>query len=60
MPVLDVDRARQVLVVKRSMRSGYAGIENPLFYKPNTQMLFGDAKEVIASLVSELKALQPA
>jgi len=60
MPVLDVDRARQVLVIKRSMRSGYAGIENPLFYKANTQMLFGDAKEVIASLVSELKALAPA
>ena len=60
MPVINVDEAAQVVVLKRSMRTGYAGIENPLFFKPNTQMLFGDAKETIKATVGELKALQPA
>lgn len=59
MPVINVDEAAQVVVLKRSMRTGYAGIENPLFFKPNTQMLFGDAKETIKATVGELKALQP-
>jgi NAD(P) transhydrogenase subunit beta len=54
MPVINVDRARTVFVLKRSMASGFAGIENPLFYKDNTRMLFGDAKESIAGLVREL------
>ena len=57
MPVIDVDRAGQAIVLKRSMNTGYAGIENPLFFKPNTQMIFGDAKETIAGVVAELKAL---
>jgi len=60
MPVINVDEAGQVVVLKRSMRTGYAGIENPLFHKPNTQMLFGDAKETIKAVVGELKALQAA
>lgn len=54
MPVINVDQARTVFVLKRSMASGFAGIENPLFYKDNTRMLFGDAKESIGSLVREL------
>jgi NAD(P) transhydrogenase subunit beta len=54
MPILDVDKAQNVVVVKRSMRSGFAGIENELFYEPGTAMLFGDAKEVAAELVHEL------
>jgi len=53
MPVINVDSARTVFVLKRSMASGFAGIENPLFYKENTRMLFGDAKESIAGLVRE-------
>lgn len=54
MPVINVDKARTVFVLKRSMASGFAGIENPLFYKDNTRMLFGDAKESIGGLVREL------
>ena len=57
MPVLEVWRAKNVVVMKRSMASGYAGIENPLFFKSNNQMLFGDAKKTLADLVSELKNL---
>ena len=53
MPVINVDKARTVFVLKRSMASGFAGIENPLFYKENTRMLFGDAKESIGQLVRE-------
>ena len=53
MPVINVDHARTVFVLKRSMASGFAGIENPLFYKDNTRMLFGDAKESIGGLVRE-------
>ena len=53
MPVINVDLARTVFVLKRSMASGFAGIENPLFYKDNTRMLFGDAKESISGLVRE-------
>ncbi len=60
MPVINVDEAAQVVVLKRSMRTGYAGIENPLFYKDNTQMLFGDAKETVKAIVGELKTLQTA
>jgi NAD(P) transhydrogenase subunit beta len=53
MPVINVDHARTVFVLKRSMASGFAGIENPLFYKENTRMLFGDAKESIGGLIRE-------
>ncbi len=55
MPVIEVDRAKTVIVLKRSMRSGFAGIENPLFYKENTRMLFGDAKESITRLTEQFK-----
>jgi H+-translocating NAD(P) transhydrogenase subunit beta len=57
MPVLQVWTAKNTVVLKRSMASGYAGIENPLFFKQNTAMLFGDAKKTLADLVTELKAL---
>ena len=56
MPVINVDSARTVFVLKRSMASGFAGIENPLFYKDNTRMLFGDAKESIGGLVREFSS----
>ncbi|MFT5481983.1 MAG: NAD(P) transhydrogenase subunit beta [Halieaceae bacterium] len=55
MPIINVDHARTVFVLKRSMASGFAGIENPLFYKDNTRMLFGDAKESISSLIREFE-----
>jgi NAD(P) transhydrogenase subunit beta len=57
MPILDVENASNVIVNKRSMKAGYAGIENELFYKPKTSMLFGDAKKALSQLVSEIKAL---
>jgi NAD(P) transhydrogenase subunit beta len=47
MPILEVDRARHVFVIKRSMNPGFAGIQNPLFFKENTMMIFGDAKKVV-------------
>jgi NAD(P) transhydrogenase subunit beta len=55
MPVIEADRARNVFVLKRSMASGFAGIPNPLFYRSNTRMVFGDAKETIETLVEEFK-----
>jgi NAD(P) transhydrogenase subunit beta len=57
MPILDVDDAASIIVVKRSMRSGFAGIENALFHLDKTQMLFGDAKKVIGQVVDELGRL---
>ena len=57
MPILDVDNAQTVVVLKRSMNPGFAGIENPLFYNPKTVMLFGDAKESIMKLAAGVKAL---
>lgn len=57
MPILEVGKAKLVVVNKRSMRPGYAGIENQLFFKPNTSMLFGDAKSVLNQLVGEIKNL---
>jgi proton-translocating NAD(P)+ transhydrogenase subunit beta len=57
MPILDVDKASSVIVLKRSMASGFAGIDNPLFYDPKTSMLFGDAKSSVADLLSEVHAL---
>ena len=56
MPVLDVENAKSVIVNKRSMKPGYAGIENQLFYQPKTSMLFGDAKKVLQDLCAEIKA----
>ena len=54
MPILDVENAHSVVVIKRSMNPGFAGIENELYFKPNTSMLFGDAKAAVADITSEL------
>jgi NAD(P) transhydrogenase subunit beta len=54
MPILDVDKASSVIVLKRSMNSGFAGIDNPLFYNPKTAMLFGDAKASVSEVTAEL------
>ncbi len=56
MPIINVDQARTCIVLKRSMRPGFAGVENPLFFKPNTRMLFGDAKATVSALVAEFKS----
>jgi proton-translocating NAD(P)+ transhydrogenase subunit beta len=57
MPILDVDKASSVIVLKRSMNSGFAGIDNPLFYDPKTSMLFGDAKASVADVLTEVSAV---
>jgi NAD(P) transhydrogenase subunit beta len=57
MPILDAYKARTVMVIKRSMNPGFAGIDNDLYYMDNTLMLFGDAKSFVASIVKELGAL---
>ena len=57
MPILNVDHSQNVIVLKRSMRPGYSGVENALFFNANTRMLFGDAKDSISQLVSEVKTL---
>jgi NAD(P) transhydrogenase subunit beta len=57
MPILDVDKARSVVVLKRSMASGFAGIDNPLFYDEKTSMLFGDAKSSVSEVLSEVQDL---
>ncbi len=57
MPILDVDKSANVIIMKRSMAAGYAGIDNELFYYPNNRMLFGDAKASLQKLVTEVKAL---
>jgi NAD(P) transhydrogenase subunit beta len=57
MPILDVEDASHVIVNKRSMKPGYAGIENDLFFRPKTSMLFGDAKDALTKLVAEIKSL---
>ena len=53
-PILDVDRARTVMAIKRSMSPGFAGIDNELYYMDKTMMLFGDAKSFVGELVKEL------
>jgi NAD(P) transhydrogenase subunit beta len=57
MPILEVDKSGSVIVLKRSMASGFAGIDNPLFYEPKTAMLFGDAKQSVSEVTSEVQAL---
>jgi NAD(P) transhydrogenase subunit beta len=57
MPILNVDQSKHVIVLKRSMNSGFAGIDNPLFYDDKTSMLFGDAKKSVTEVTEELKAL---
>ncbi|PZS37299.1 MAG: NAD(P) transhydrogenase subunit beta [Pseudonocardiales bacterium] len=57
MPILNVDESKSVIVLKRSMNTGFAGIENELYYSPGTAMLFGDAKSSVAAVIEELKAL---
>jgi NAD(P) transhydrogenase subunit beta len=58
MPILHANQARQVVFMKRSMRPGFAGIENELLYAPTTTLLFGDAKESMSKLLAEVKVLQ--
>ena len=57
MPILEVEQAKTIIVNKRSMKPGYAGIENDLFFQPKTSMLFGDAKKILQDLVAEIKAV---
>jgi NAD(P) transhydrogenase subunit beta len=57
MPILEVDHSGAVVVLKRSMASGFAGIDNPLFYDPKTSLLFGDAKQSVTDITSEVQAL---
>ena len=57
MPILDVAASRNVIVIKRGKGTGFAGIENALFYADNARMLYGDGAEMVGQLISELKAL---
>jgi NAD(P) transhydrogenase subunit beta len=57
MPILEVDKSGSIVVLKRSMASGFAGIDNPLFYDPKTALLFGDAKQSVSEITSEVQAL---
>ncbi|MBQ0790465.1 MAG: NAD(P)(+) transhydrogenase (Re/Si-specific) subunit beta, partial [Cycloclasticus sp.] len=56
MPVLEVWKATTTVVLKRSMATGYAGVDNPLFYKENTRMLFGDANDTMSAVMTALKS----
>ena len=56
MPILEVDKSKSVIVLKRSMASGFAGIDNPLFYEPQTSMLFGDAKSSVGEITAAIRA----
>jgi len=55
MPILDADKARRVIILKRSLGVGFAGTQNELFFAPNTMMLFGDAKKTILELIASVK-----
>ena len=57
MPIINADHAKSIIVLKRSMAAGFAGIENELFYNPKTSMLFGDAKQSLTKVISEIKQL---
>ncbi|MEE9608731.1 MAG: NAD(P)(+) transhydrogenase (Re/Si-specific) subunit beta, partial [Myxococcota bacterium] len=57
MPIIDVDRAVHVFVLKRSMNPGFAGVDNPLFFNDNTMMVFGDAKETVLKIVEAVREL---
>jgi len=57
MPIIDVDRAQHVFVIKRSMNPGFAGVQNPLFFNDNTMMVFGDAKGTVLKIVEAIKNL---
>jgi NAD(P) transhydrogenase subunit beta len=57
MPILNVDKAQNVLVIKRGAGTGFAGIENHLFYRDNTRMLYGDAQGMVSALIQQLKQL---
>ena len=57
MPILDVDKAKHIMVVKRSMNPGFAGIENELYYNDKTMMVFGDARTVVTNMAQELAAM---
>jgi len=57
MPILEVDRAKSIIVLKRSLRPGFAGVDNDLYYNERCMMLFGDAKDSITKLISEMKSL---
>jgi NAD(P) transhydrogenase subunit beta len=57
MPILDVDKAKNAIVIKRGMSAGFAGVENDLFYQQKTMMLFGGAKEMVGKLANELKQI---
>jgi NAD(P) transhydrogenase subunit beta len=57
MPILNVNQSESVIVLKRSMNPGFAGIENELYYEPKTQMLFGDAKDSIDQITAEVQEL---
>ena len=58
MPIINADKAKSVFVLKRSMATGFAGIENELFYADNCRMIFGDAKQTVQALVAEFKSSQ--
>jgi NAD(P) transhydrogenase subunit beta len=57
MPIIEVSGSKQVVILKRSMNTGFAGIDNPLFYAENTSLLFGDAKESVQKVLKEVEAL---
>jgi NAD(P) transhydrogenase subunit beta len=57
MPIIEVSEAHQVIVIKRSLSPGFAGIDNDLFYEPNTSMLFSDAKQAAAEIAAEITEL---